>query len=218
MRVNCIVVYEYQEEPAKFVIAYLREVWLGGDSDPRYDPHPQDLEDVREPKTPSILDRAPFFHVTCSPLQRYWRVGTARPLPPIWPCLAQVRRAQWAARMRRDRDDCRQRGQADARRHHQPAPMQLVTPEPWRWYLGGVEDVRGAAAAEFDVLIDAMGDYFGRGWSPQVAAKAPVYSSAVAPLPRPGLVGADFAPTFSACSAHEAKRLNGKILQMRCVL
>ena len=96
--------------------------------------------------------------------------------------------------------------------------MQLVTPEPWRWYLGGVEDVRGAAAAEFDVLIDAMGDYFGRGWSPQVAAKAPVYSSAVAPLPRPGLVGADFAPTFSACSAHEAKRLNGKILQMRCAV
>ena len=120
--------------------------------------------------------------------------------------------------MQRDRNDCRQHGQADARRHHQPAPMQLVTPEPRRWYLGGVEDVRGAAAAEFDVLIDAMGDYFGRGWSREVAAKAPVYSSAVAPLPRPGLVGADFAPTFSACSAHEAKRLNGKILQMRCVL
>ena len=91
MCVNCIVVYEYQEEPAKFVIAYLREVWLGGDSDPRYDPRPQDLEDVREPKTPSILDRAPFFHVTCSPLQRYWRVGTVRPCPPsghAWPRFA----------------------------------------------------------------------------------------------------------------------------------
>ena len=28
------------------------------------------------------------------------------------------------------------------------------------------------------MLIDAMGDYFARGWSPEVVAKAPVYSSA----------------------------------------
>ena len=98
---------------------------------------------------------------------------------------------QWVSRLERDRELQRLNGLANAFAAHAPLPAQLVSPRPWRWHIGGVEDIRQkrgnkeheAKLMQFDILADCMGSHLARGFSESCTVSAPVYSLVCTPPP-----------------------------------
>ena len=88
------------------------------------------------------------------------------------------------SRLERDRYAEQQRGQADPYRNHTPLPAQLVTPQPWQWWIGGGLDIRRwrgrgqaeheTSVAQYDAIVDCMGGFLARGFHEVLTVQAPV--------------------------------------------